>query len=134
MLSHVCLGIGDFTRALMFYQGVMRTLGMETKFVDHARPWAGFKHPDRERPLLIIGPPFDGGPASAGNGQLTGLLATTRAMVDKAYAVALALGGTCEGPPGLRPEYHPDYYGAYFRDPDGNKLCVCCHHGETVQD
>ena len=43
------------------------------------------------------------------------------------HALALAHGGTCDGPPGLRPEYHAHYYGAYFRDPDGNKLCVACH-------
>jgi len=47
--------------------------------------------------------------------------------VDRAHATALAQGGACEGPPGLRPHYHADYYGAYFRDPEGNKLCVCCH-------
>ena len=47
--------------------------------------------------------------------------------MDRAYAVALANGGTSEGAPGLRPEYHEHYYGAYFRDPDGNKLCVACH-------
>ena len=42
----------------------------------------------------------------------------------------LALGAVCEGPPGLRPQYHANYYGAYFRDLDGNKLCVCCHAEE----
>jgi lactoylglutathione lyase len=47
--------------------------------------------------------------------------------VDQAYAIALQTGGTSEGAPGLRPEYHAHYYGAYFRDPDGNKLCVVCH-------
>ena len=46
------------------------------------------------------------------------------------HARALELGGTCEGPPGLRPQYHAHYYGAYFRDPDGNKLCVACHQPE----
>ena len=55
------------------------------------------------------------------------LLASSREQVDQAHAAALAHGGTCDGPPGLRPHYHPNYYGAYFRDPDGNKLCVCCH-------
>ena len=62
-----------------------------------------------------------------GNGQMTAFLAADRATVDRAHAVALAQGGHCEGPPGLRPEYHANYYGAYFRDPDGNKLCVACH-------
>ena len=53
-----------------------------------------------------------------------------RASVDRCHSAALARGGACEGPPGLRPHYHPNYYGAYFRDPDGNKLCVCCHEAE----
>jgi lactoylglutathione lyase len=58
---------------------------------------------------------------------MVALLAATRAQVDAAHALALAYGGRCEGPPGLRPQYHANYYGAYFRDPDGNKLCVACH-------
>jgi lactoylglutathione lyase len=51
----------------------------------------------------------------------------SRETVDHAFSVALAFGGTSDGLPGLRPEYHENYYGAYFRDPDGNKLCVACH-------
>ena len=54
-------------------------------------------------------------------------LAPSRAAVDKTYATALEHGATDEGAPGLRPHYHPNYYGAYFRDLDGNKLCMCCH-------
>ncbi len=58
------------------------------------------------------------------------LLAQSRPVVDLCHALAIEHGGVCEGDPGLRPEYHPSYYGAYFRDPDGNKLCVCCHGAE----
>jgi catechol 2,3-dioxygenase-like lactoylglutathione lyase family enzyme len=58
---------------------------------------------------------------------MVAFLAESRAVVERAYAVALANGGISEGAPGLRPEYHEHYYGAYFRDPDGNKLCVACH-------
>jgi lactoylglutathione lyase len=58
---------------------------------------------------------------------MTALLAPDRAAVDDAYAVALAHGGRGDGAPGLRPDYHANYYGAYLRDPDGNKLCVVCH-------
>jgi catechol 2,3-dioxygenase-like lactoylglutathione lyase family enzyme len=51
----------------------------------------------------------------------------SRALVDRAHTIALAHGGRCDGPPGLRPEQHENYHGAYFRDPDGNKRCVACH-------
>ena len=53
--------------------------------------------------------------------------AATRAAVDAFHQAALAAGGSDEGPPGLREHFHPDYYGAYVRDPDGNKICVVCH-------
>ncbi len=127
MFSHVFIGIGDFARAYRFYSPLMAALGLQLKFCDSARPWAGWTAPDAPRPLFVIAHPFDGGPAQAGNGQMAALLAPSRAAVDRAHAAALAHGGVCEGPPGLRPHYHADYYGAYFRDPDGNKLCVCCH-------
>ena len=69
----------------------------------------------------------NGAPHAPGNGQMTAFLAATRAEVDAAHAAALAHGGRCAGPPGPRPHHHADYYGAYFRDPDGNKLAVACH-------
>jgi len=75
----------------------------------------------------LIGTPYDGAPAAPGNGQMIALLAPDRAGVDRTYAKALEHGGACDGPPGPRPQYHAHYYGAYFRDPDGNKICVCCH-------
>lgn len=56
--------------------------------------------------------------------------AKSRNSVVAAYEVALQNGGTSEGAPGLRPEYHAHYYGAYFRDPEGNKLCVATHGEE----
>lgn len=83
-----------------------------------------------ERPLLLIGHPFNGQNATPGNGQMTALLATRRQVVESCFAVAITHGGTPEGSPGLKPQYHPNYFGAYFRDPDGNKLCVCCHTPE----
>ena len=58
---------------------------------------------------------------------MVALSASSRAQVDAVHQLALAHGGQCDGPPGLRAHYHADYYGAYFRDPDGNKLCVVCH-------
>lgn len=127
MLSHVFVGVGDFDRALRFYGALMEPLGLQLKFCDASRPWAGWMQPGVARPLFLIGAPYDGQPASAGNGQMLALLAPDRGAVARAHAAALAHGGRCEGAPGLRPHYHPHYYGAYLRDPDGNKLCVCCH-------
>ena len=127
MFSHIFVGVGDFERALLFYDALMSTLGIEPRFCDRARPWAGWQsHPD-PRPLFLIGAPHDRLGHEPGNGQMVAFLAKSRAVVDAAYAMALAKGGTSEGPPGPRPEYHENYYGAYFRDPDGNKLCVACH-------
>nr|WP_294504349.1 VOC family protein [uncultured Rhodopila sp.] len=127
MLSHVYIGISDFGRALAFYSDVLETLGLSLKFSQPEKSWAGWMQPGVARPLLLIGLPYNGEPAAPGNGQMVALLAPTRDAVDRSYAVAIENGGRCEGPPGLRPQYHANYYGAYFRDPDGNKLCVCCH-------
>jgi catechol 2,3-dioxygenase-like lactoylglutathione lyase family enzyme len=127
MLSHVFVGISDFERAFSFYSVLMDTLELRLKFRDNDTCWAGWMAAGAPRPLFVISRPYDGRPAAVGNGQMLALLAKDRATVDWAHAAALAHGGACEGPPGLRPQYHPDYYGAYFRDPDGNKLCVCCH-------
>lgn len=127
LFSHIFIGVADFDRALSFYRALMPVLGVQERFCDTRRPWAGWQsHPD-PRPLLLIGTPFDGQPHRAGNGQMVAFLADSRAVVDRAHAVALAHGGTSEGAPGLRPEYHANYYGAYFRDTEGNKICVACH-------
>jgi catechol 2,3-dioxygenase-like lactoylglutathione lyase family enzyme len=115
MISHVFLGTSDFERALAFYQPLLAALGLQQRFIERDHPWAGWQQPGVARPLLLLGRPYDGQPASAGN---------------EVHALALQLGGRCEGPPGLRPHYHAHYYGAYFRDLDGNKLGLACHAPE----
>ena len=127
MLSHVFIGVNDFDRAMAFYGPVLERLGLVLRFAEAARPWAGWQTPGVARPLFLVGRPLDGQPATPGNGAMNAVLAADRATVDAVHALALHHGGTCEGLPGLRPEYHAHYYGAYFRDPEGNKLCVCCH-------
>jgi len=134
MFSHLFVGVRDFERALGFYGPLMDALGIERRFCEPARPWAGWQSPDGPRPLFIVGTPYDGQPHQAGNGQMVAFLAADRATVRRAYRAALENGGTSEGAPGPRPEYHANYYGAYFRDPDANKLCVACHSPEVELD
>lgn len=131
MLSHVFIGITDFDRAFKFYSAIMRDLQLQLKFSNPEQSWAGWIGRDA-RPLFVIGKPFNGEIAAPGNGQMVALLAASRAAVVTVYSTAMANGGVCEGPPGLRTHYHPDYFGAYFRDPDGNKICVCCHQPDAT--
>lgn len=127
MFSHIVTGVADFERALRFYEAVLATLGIQQRFVDRTRPWAGWQSSPEPRPLFVIAAPFNGEPHRAGNGQMVAFLARTRAQVDLAHATALRLGGVDEGAPGLRSDYHAHYYGAYFRDTEGNKVGVACH-------
>lgn len=127
MFSHVMIGVKDFDRALAFYRQLMPVLGIQERFCEPQRPWAGWQSQPGPRPLFLLGKPYDGQPHDAGNGQMVAFLAGERSMVDQAYATAMASGATSEGAPALRPEYHAHYYGAYFRDTEGNKVCVACH-------
>lgn len=127
MFSHVMVGVSDFERAMAFYTPVLDALGIRFRFIEPERPWAGWQSSPDPRPLFLIGRPYNREPHQPGNGQMVAFLARSREQVRQVHAIALAHGGTCEGKSGLRPEYHAHYYGAYFRDPDGNKLCVACH-------
>jgi lactoylglutathione lyase len=134
MFSHIFVGVSDFDRALQFYEPLMAALGIEPRFCDRSRPWAGWQTLGGPRPLFLIGKPYDSQPPHPGNGHMVAFLAVSRASVRHVYQVALSNGATSEGGPGLRPEYHANYYGVYFRDPDGNKLCVACHSPEAETD
>lgn len=127
MFSHIFVGVSDFKRALAFYRAVLSPLGLQERFCEESRPWAGWQTGPGQRPLFLIGKPYDGRAHVPGNGQMAAFLAANRAVVDEVFAVALSNGGVSEGPPGLRPEYTPTYYGAYFRDTEGNKVCVASH-------
>ncbi|HVK98609.1 MAG TPA: VOC family protein [Dongiaceae bacterium] len=130
MFSHIFIGVNDFDRAYRFYSALTQHMGIELRFCESDNAWAGWHSAGGARPLLVIGKPFNGEPHQAGNGQMVALLASSREQVRELHAIALANGGTCEGAPGLRPHYHPHYYGAYFRDTEGNKLAVACHQPE----
>ena len=130
MISHVFVGIRDFNKSFTFYSALMSELGLQLKFQDADKCWAGWMDASQPRPLFVIGLPYDGEQASPGNGQMIALLAPSRALVQSCFDIAIAHGASSEGLPGLRPHYHPHYFGAYFRDPDGNKICICCHQAE----
>jgi catechol 2,3-dioxygenase-like lactoylglutathione lyase family enzyme len=126
MFSHVTLGTNDWARARPFWLAVMEVLGHPVMF--EREGGIAFGEPAGEK--TFVGPTFDGEPASVGNGSHVAYIVPDRATVDRFHAVALASGGTDEGAPGLRPHYHRNYYGAYVRDPDGNKLQAVCHRRE----
>jgi catechol 2,3-dioxygenase-like lactoylglutathione lyase family enzyme len=127
MFSHVTLGSNDLDAAARFYEPVMAALGHRLLFRTPSTQCYGSSLTE---PKLFLMTPFDGRAASVGNGSHCAFIVTERAAVDAFHAVALAHGGSDEGPPGPRPHYHPNYYGAYVRDPDGNKLQAVCHRAE----
>lgn len=127
MLSHTTLGTNDLARARAFYDALLHPLGWTKGHDDPDHHAYGYATEAEGGPQFWIMRPINGLPATYGNGTNVGLLTMKRAAVDAFYAAALKAGGTCEGAPGLRAHYHPNFYGAYVRDPDGNKLSCVCH-------
>jgi catechol 2,3-dioxygenase-like lactoylglutathione lyase family enzyme len=118
MIGYATVGSNDFERAKRFYDAVLAELGGErTLTMDRMQGWGS---PGRGA-MFVVCKPYDEKPASVGNGVMIALAAASREQVDRAHAKALANGATDEGAPGLRGE---TFYGAYFRDLDGNKMCV----------
>jgi catechol 2,3-dioxygenase-like lactoylglutathione lyase family enzyme len=119
MIGYATIGTNDLERARTFYDAVLEPLGGRRTFANGERMQF---YGSKETPgMIAISKPYDEKPATAGNGSMFGLPAASKAQVDAAYAAAIAAGGACDGPPGQR---MPTFYGAYFRDPDGNKVCV----------
>lgn len=116
MIGYVTLGTNDLAKAAAFYDvlcaelGVGRMMESDT-FIAWGKPGGGAG--------IGLTKPFNGQPATIGNGVMVALEASDPAQVDRIYAKARELGAMCEGPPGER---FPGFYAAYFRDPDGNKL------------
>lgn len=117
MIHHLSVGSNDVARARAFYDPVFAVLGMRVLHASDRSVDYGVS-----TFLFSVETPVENGPATVGNGVHVAFAAEHRAMVDEFHRVALASGGTDAGTPGLRPEYDPNYYGAFVRDPDGNKL------------
>lgn len=126
-LDHVSVGVADIARAKRFYDSALAPLGLSPLMpVEINGQLLGVGYGERA-PVFWIQYPINRQPATTGNGVHIAFTAPNRAAVDAFYLAALSNGGVEDGGPGLRTEYHPNYYGAFVRDPDGNKV-EACHH------
>jgi catechol 2,3-dioxygenase-like lactoylglutathione lyase family enzyme len=117
MIAYATIGTNDLEKAVEFYDKVLQPLGGKRTFNNERAQFYGGAAPG----MLAVCKPYDGEGATRGNGSMFGLPAASNDVVDATYAAALAAGGSCEGAPGIR---GGTFYGAYFRDLDGNKLFV----------
>ena len=117
MIGYATIGSNDLEKAKAFYDKVLEPLGgVRTMAAERMQLYGS-----GGGAMLAVCLPYDEKQALPGNGNMIALAAPSREVVDATYKAALANGGTCEGPPGLRGD---TFYGAYFRDLDGNKLCA----------
>ena len=118
MIGYVTLGSNDLERASAFYDAVLAELGARRGYRgERMQFWVT----EDGAPMLSVCRPYDGEPASVGNGTMVALTAQSPEVVDKVHAIALSLGAADEGAPGQRLDW---FYGGYFRDLDGAKICV----------
>jgi len=132
MIDHISLGVSDLAHAKEFYDKILGALGYACHhtidipgrgIVAH-----GYSNGQPGPMAFWIGTPEQCDKnASRKGGTHVAFQASSRKAVDEFYRLALQKGGTDNGPPGPRPHYHPDYYGAFVFDPDGNKIEACCH-------
>jgi len=131
MFTHIQVGARDWEKMVAFYDAVLAPLGLQRRnSIESAGP-AGviWGRPGQRWPSFVVGPPFNGLPATWGNGTQVSFEAANEHTVRECWVVALGLDGTDEGPPGLRPHYAGDFFAAYCRDPEGNKLAFVCRSG-----
>jgi catechol 2,3-dioxygenase-like lactoylglutathione lyase family enzyme len=124
MFTHIMVGASDTEAARKFYDATMGALGHAPSAAPEGSPrhfYGGFG-----AGALGVGKPGNGEPATHANGGTIGLQAKSKEAVDAWHAAGMANGGSSEGDPGPRPNAPGNSYGAYLRDPDGNKLCAFC--------
>lgn len=124
MLHHLSVGTNDIGQARAFYDPLMALLG----FALVERSDKGLDY-GLSRFFFSVEVPDDGEPATPGNGTHICFEADDRAMVDRCHALGLDGGGRDAGAPGPRPNYDPNYYAAFLRDPDGNKIEIVTYSG-----
>lgn len=121
MFTHIVVGCNDKEESVRFYDATFGALGIEGQGHEHGAYYGGY-----EKGFFSVGRPRDGAPATFANGGTIGLSAPDLAAVDAWHAAGLANGGRDEGAPGRRDMPGTKLYGAYLRDPVGNKLCAFC--------
>lgn len=127
MLDHVSITVSDIARVAPFWDAVMQALGVPCVVRSEKQLGYGIRNrPDDD------GHSYFSIFASRGAGLVADnrhwcFRAPSRAAVDAFHAAGLANGGSCDGPPGLRADYHPGYYAAFLRDPDGNRVEAVVH-------
>lgn len=128
MLDHVGFSVADLVRSRVFYERALKPLGI-TMMMEVTEEMTGGHGSHlgfgQDRPQFWIGT----GPKHREPIHIA-FAAASRAEVDAFYKAAMAAGGIDNGPPGLRPHYHEDYYGAFVRDPDGHNIEAVCHRPE----
>lgn len=131
-LDHVSIGVTNMKRSKAFYDAALAALGMAPVMpVEIGGQLVGLGYgDDPAHPTFWIGKPINGQPATMGNGVHIAFHAKDRAAVDAFYLAAMDQGGVEDGKPGVREQYHPSYYAAFVRDPDGAKIEACCHAPE----
>lgn len=137
MIGYVTVGTDDIEAAKRFYAAFLPALGYGVEdgpeglsYVHPVQPGQPAMFPD-----YYVKPPFNGQPASAGNGCMTAFQAQNQQQVRTLHAAALAAGGQDDGPPGFRDAYGADFYVGYLRDPQGNKIALfSCHPDDPRRD
>lgn len=137
MLDHMTFRVADIQRAKAFYSAALAPLGYSLCFEGNfGFNVLGFDYADPSEPSgrkadvwFVDGPSPYGGPATTSGCHLA-WKAASRAEVDAFYRAAIAAGGKDNGAPGLRPDYHPHYYGGFVIDPEGNNIEAVCHRPE----
>ncbi len=129
MLDHISLGVVNLNRARKFYDLALKPLGISMVY---PVPGYGFGYGLKKgEPKFWIGLPLaKRRKAKACAGSHIAFVAANRKAVDAFYKAALKAGGKDNGKPGLRPEYHANYYGAFVHDPEGHAIEACCHKPE----
>jgi catechol 2,3-dioxygenase-like lactoylglutathione lyase family enzyme len=125
MIDHISVTASNLVASKAFYDAALKPLGIEVLWPSDPEAIAfGYGEPGSGKPYFWLA---EGGPTT--NRLHVAFTAQTRAQVDAFYAAAMACGGRDNGPPGLRVEYHPGYYGAYVLDPDGLNIEAVCQTG-----